>query len=144
MLGFGFVILAAALPDIVNRSETVRTNTTQETGKGCSTGVGQSSCDVTLIASHAYADTTAMVVTETSPGSADRTSNSSISASDRVTVTVSGLSASTAYVFTIDYAIVDPSVSGPLGQLLASLPLLLVVGLVAVVAFTTAKTFHVF
>ncbi len=143
ILGFGFVILVGALPDIVTRSETVRTNTAQETGLGCSTGVGQSSCDVTLASTHAYADTTAMTVTETSPGATDRTATSSLNASDRTTLSVGGLSPSTAYGFTVDYAVVDSNVSGSLNQLLTSLPLLLVIGLLAIVAFAVAKTFSV-
>ncbi len=143
-IGFGFAILAAMLPDIVDRSETVRTNTSQETGLNCSTGVGEMSCDVTLTAMHAYPNTTAMTVTETSPGSADRTALSSLNASDRTTLSVGGLSASTAYTFTVDFAVVDSNVSGSLNQLLASLPLLLVVGLLAIVTFAVAKTFSVF
>ena len=110
---------------------------------GCSTGVGQSSCDVTLASTHAYADTTAMTVTETSPGATDRTATSSLNASDRTTLSVGGLSPSTAYGFTVDYAVVDSNVSGSLNQLLTSLPLLLVIGLLAIVAFAVAKTFSV-
>ncbi len=139
VLGLGFTVLATALPDIVSRSETVRTNAAQQTGLACNSGSG-TSCSVTLTSEHAHRDTTGVVITETSPGSVDRSSGGSLG-TDRKTLTVSGLTTSTAYVFTVDYLTVDANVSGTLNQFLVSLPLLLVVGLLALILFTASKTF---
>ena len=139
VLGLAFVMLAAALPEIVNQSETARTNPAQDSALACATGSG-TSCDVTITAAHAHRDTTDLTVTETSPGSVDRTSTSSLD-SDLTTLTISGLTTGTSYLFTVDYSVVDPNISGSLNQLLVSFPLLLVVGLLAVIVLGTYSAF---
>ena len=95
---------------------------------------------MTRTSEHGHRDQTGIVIPESSPGSVDRSSGGSLG-TDRKTLTVSGLTTSTAYVFTVDYLTVDANVSGTMNQLLVSLPLLLVVGLLGLILFTAAKTF---
>lgn len=128
------ILVMVSLPAIASTSAAVRTDAAQDTGVNCTTGSGETSCTITLAAEHAWPDTTAMTVTETSPGSADRTSQSTVQ-SDRTMVLISGLTASTSYTFTVDYAVQASDVSDALNSLLVPLPLLIVlVALVAVVA----------
>ena len=72
-----------------------------------------------------------MPVTETSPGAGDHTSSTTIAA-DRVTLTVTGLSASTSYNWSVDYTERAALVSAGANKVLSRLPLFLVIGLMAV------------
>lgn len=134
---FVIVIVTVTLPAITAANEDVRTDSAQETGLSCSTGVGETTCTLTLAAAHAYPDTSGMVVTETSPGSTDRTSAATVQA-DRTMVALTGLTASTSYMFTVDYAVVATNVSSGLNAFLSFVPFLwgfggLVMAAVAVV-----------
>jgi|TARA_A100001518_G_C1224994_1_gene72348 hypothetical protein len=141
MLGLGFILLASTLPDMVTRSETVRTNPANQTGLACSTG-GSTTCDITLSNEHAYPDTTGLVLTETSPSSGMVDSENYTIGSDSKTISLTGLTSSTSYIFTADYKTVDTNISGSLNQLLRAFPLLLVVGLLGVVVFGVHKTYQ--
>ena len=55
-----------------------------------------------------------MTVTETSPSSADRTTDTTVGA-DRVTLSLTGLAATTTYTFTVDYEKVDAQASTATG-----------------------------
>lgn len=131
---FLLMILIPVLPDLIDRTEDARTDSEQETGLACSTGVGETSCSVTLAEEHAFEDTTAMTVTETSPSSVDRTTNASL-ASDGVTVTVGGLSASTSYEFTVDYLVLAPGLSGPADRFLRAFGIWVVIGVFILVGY---------
>lgn len=96
----------------------------------CSTGVGQTSCDVTLSSASAFSGMEYVTVTETSPGSVDRTSGSTL-ASDGVTLTVGGLVASTAYTFDVGYRHVRDGVPGPLNAAMQA-PLQVLIGFAGV------------
>ncbi len=129
---FGLVsIMLAILPDLIDLNEAKRTDDAAETGLVCSTGVGQSSCNIVLAVKHQYSDTTQMTVTETSPSSVDRTSTTTVDP-DRVTLIVGGLVASTAYTFNVDYKQIAANVSDGLNDFLRQVPVLVVIGIFAV------------
>ena len=138
-LGMAFAVLAIMLPDIVTGAESARTENAAEV-LGCTTGVAIPACDVNLtLGEHAYADTTAMTVTETSPGAGDRTAGTTVGV-DRVTLTIASLSAtSTPFIFDVDYKIVDPDVSTLLNSILSRFGILIVLGLLGVMVFWIAK-----
>ena len=99
----GLMVMIAVFGTIVTLANEARTVEAIEAGLMCSTDVGETSCVITLVSPHAFAFTAdGMVVLETAPGSTDRTSTSSL-ASNRTTLTVAGLSASTAYTFTVTH-----------------------------------------
>lgn len=142
-LGLAFAFLAILLPDIVSGAESARTDDAAES-LGCTTGVSTPSCNVTLSDEHAYADTTAMTVTETSPAAGDRTSGTTVAA-DRVTLGITGLSAtSTAFTFDVDYKVVDAGVSTMLNGVLSRFGIIIVLGLLAVMVFWIAKIVKAF
>tara|TARA_B100000427_G_scaffold40458_1_gene29179 strand:+ start:449 stop:913 length:465 start_codon:yes stop_codon:yes gene_type:complete len=142
MLGLGFILLASTLPDMVTRSETVRTNPKQDVNRSCPT-LGTETCNFTLTEEHAYPDTTGLVLTETSPSSGVVDSATYTIGSDSKTVSLTGLNPSISnYIFTADYKTVDSNISGSLNQLLRAFPLLLVVGLLGVVVFGVHKTYQ--
>ena len=90
---------------MTDRMVDTRTNDKTETSLSCSTGAGETECDVTLESDHFWSPGNAgLVVTETSPSSVVRTSDSSASAN---VVTVAGLSGSTSYTFTVSYQIAN-------------------------------------
>lgn len=142
-LGIAFAFLALILPDIVSSAENARTDAAAE-ALGCTTGADEATCDLTLSEEHAYADTTALTVVETSPGAGDRTSNTTVG-EDRVTLTVAGLSAtSTPFTFDVDYSVVDPDISAMLNGVLSRFGILIVLGLLAVMVFWIGKIVNAF
>jgi len=135
--------ILAGLPGIADQIAEVRTEPTQDVGLGCSTGTGETSCTITLTQEDAYPDTTDMVVTETSPGSVDRTNQSTVQA-DRLMIAVTGLVQSTAYVFTVDYQIVDAQVSDGLNSVLSFMPFLVAIGGLVLVVVAVIIGFGLF
>ena len=94
--------------------------------KGCTVAVAPATtCTITLVASHAHGDTSHLTITETSPGSAVRTG--SLDNPTRTVLTVSGLTAATTYIFSVDYEIENPDVSNELSLLARGWPLLAIV-----------------
>mgnify|MGYP000873020758 CR=1 FL=1 len=95
----------AFLPNVANLVNTARTDPIQQTGLAC-TSDGAGVCTITLANQHMHSDTSGMTVLETSPSSADRTVDTTVG-SNRVTLTITGLAATTGYIFTVDYEKVD-------------------------------------
>ena len=124
---FVVTLVIAVLPTIASEVTDVRTDPSSQVGLGCSTGVGETSCTLTLAADHAFPDTSAMTVTETAPGSVDRTSTTTVQ-TDRSMITIAGLTASTAYTFDVDYVVVAANVSTELNAMLTFLPFIIGVG----------------
>lgn len=128
---FASVVIALVfLPTIVNKNEALRTDPRTSTGLQCATGSG-TSCSITLPSAHEYADTSFMTVTETNPGSSDRTATSTVSA-NRLSVTVSGLSSSTTYTFNVAYSEKAANISEGLNDGLKLSPLIIVAGIVVI------------
>ncbi len=134
-LGILVIALLVMLPEISQLLEAARTDASTETGLTCNTGAS-TSCSITLAAAHQYATTAAMTVTETSPGSVDRTGATSIAANS-VTLTVAGLTTSTAYTFTVDYAIQAANVGDGTADLLRVFMPVLAILLVAALLLGT-------
>ncbi len=126
-LAFTGIVLAIILPGIVSLSEGIRTVDAEASGLTCTTPVGITTCSTTLPTEHEYTTTTRMTVTETNPGSADHTANTTV-ASDRVTLTITGLAANTVFTMTVDYAEQATGVSSTLNGLLRVMPVLLLLG----------------
>ena len=114
-------IATAMLPTIFGLTHEQRVEPATAT-KTCSTGSGQNTCTVVLDEEHMHSDTTHLTVKETSPGSGTRSASL---ASDRKTITVSGLSPNTNYTFQIDYERQNPKISGGLADMLNIFPILL-------------------
>ena len=87
----------------------------------CSTGVGETDCAITLPSQHEYTTMSFVTVTETSPGSGDKTSETTI-ASSRDQLTVTGLLASTSYNFDVDYKEQNDAVDNGGNELLRQMP----------------------
>lgn len=138
-LWLGMMLVLGQLPTIVPLAEDARTDDATEVALVCTTGIADTSCAITLADIHEYNDTTQMTVTETAPGSGDRTSNTTVAA-DRVTLTIASLATSTAYTFTTAYKIQAADISGPLNDLLRFLPLLIPLGLVALVLIAVIRS----
>jgi hypothetical protein len=136
MLGFGFILLAGTLTDLVGLVDEARTNDATEIDV-CTTNAS-GDCIISLSEPHANKDGSGLGITEIAPGTGDVTGNGSL-AENLTTINMSGLLATTAYTFNLDYKVVDDNVSGPLNQLLVVFPLLLVVGLLALGLFAAAR-----
>jgi|TARA_Y100000310_G_scaffold34971_2_gene33111 hypothetical protein len=102
-LGVLVTTILVLLPDISQTLEAARTDPFTES-VACTTGAAESACSVALASPHEYSTTDQMTVTETAPGAADHTANATL-AESRQSVSVASLSTSTAYTFSIDYAI---------------------------------------
>ena len=134
IVGMGLFILTIMLGPISKQVNELRTDAQTDTGLACTTGAAETSCTVTLTNKSAYEPSAPnWVVTETSPGSSDKTS-SSILDSNLESVTISSLSNNTSYVFTVEYFKVNAEVQSAtnLDSVLKRWNLLLVVGLMAV------------
>ena len=103
----------AFLPNVADLVNTARTDPTTQSWLTCSTD-GAGACTITLADAHMHSDTSGMTVTETSPSSADRTTDTPVGA-DRVTLSLTGLASTTTYTFTVDYEKVDAQASTATG-----------------------------
>ena len=128
LLFIAFAIVA--YPVMVDVAESNRIAARTAEGVACTTASGATTCNVTLPSSHEHFDTTNMTVTETSPSSGARTAT--LDASDRVTVTVTGLTASTAYVFSVAYQERASNVSGLVSDVLLFLPNLFIIAAIVI------------
>ena len=133
------IVLAVILPDVMDAAETARTELATQTGMSCTPGAGETSCDVTLDTEHAYAITDGMTVTETAPGSTDRTDDTTVGA-DRLTLTIAGLTALQPYTFTVEHRVVDPTVSPQAAGLVERFGFLLIVGVTVLFGIWVIRT----
>ena len=143
IIGFGFFILSVTILPISQRVNELRTDTQQDTGLGC-TGTAANECLITLSNKSAYEPIAPnWTVTETSPGSVDRTAQSVLD-SNLQNVTISGVVNGTPYVFTVDYYKVDTSVASAthLDSILKRFNLILVVGTMAVLVVGVGISFN--
>ena len=132
VLVLAFVV--SLMPAIGAVNEEVRTDP-QTQSLSCTTISGATSCAVTLANAHAYYDTSRLAITETSPGSSSR---SGTLGSNRTTLTVSGLAASTAYTFSVSYQSVSSTVSSTLDTVMKLLPTVIIGSMfVALIGFIT-------
>lgn len=143
IIGFGFFILSVTILPISQRVNELRTDTQQDTGLGC-TGTAANECLITLSNKSAYEPIAPnWTVTETSPGSVDRTAQSVLD-SNLQNVTISGVVNGTPYVFTVDYYKVDTTVASAthLDSILKRFNLILVVGTMAVLVVGVGISFN--
>ena len=111
VVAFGFFVLSVLILPISKQVNALRTDSQQDTGLGCTTGAAATTCTVVLSNKSAYQPTNPnWTVEETSPSSVTRTANSTLG-TNLLDVTISGLSPSTSYIFTIDYFKVDSAVA---------------------------------
>ncbi len=130
VLGIGLMALLVMFPEIISLNETARTQPAQNVAVGCTSDTA-GVCTVTITSGHEYSTNAFMTVTETSPGSVDRTAGTTPQ-TDRTMLTVTGLSTTpTAYTFTVDYMERNALLSEGANEFLSRLPLILVIGLMA-------------
>ena len=144
VLGFGFLILSVTILPIANKVSALRTDPVTDTGLSCTTSASATFCTVTLSEYSAYAPVAPQfVVTEPTPGSVVRTSTSVLN-SGLNTVTISGLTVSTAYLFNIEYFKVDTTVQSAthLDSLLKRWNLILVLGTLVVLVIGVGLSFN--
>jgi len=139
-----FIAILALFGDIINASESARTDPATDSGLICTTGAAETSCQLTLTDEHQYAYTDQMTVLEISPGTQDRTAESTIDPVGRVTVTVASLATSTPYTFDVTYAVLAAGVSEGMGNMLGFMPVLLPMVLIASVLLGVAAMLGIF
>ncbi len=128
VLALGLMALLVMFPEIVSLSESARTQAAQDVALGCTSDTS-GACTITLTSAHEYSTPAFMTVTETSPGSVDRTAATTVGV-NRITLGITGLDTSpTAYTFTVDYIERNALVSAGTNEFLSRLPLILVIGL---------------
>ena len=145
IVGFGFFILSIMFNPIATKVNALRTDPQTDTPLACTTSSVETSCVVLLSEKSAYEPVSPnWEVLQIFPTSANKTS-SSVLAADLQSVTVSGLSISTDYEFTVDYFIVNPSVADAtsLNSILKRFNLLLVIGLLIILVVGTGLSFNV-
>ena len=135
-LGLAVVITTLMMPSIVNLSETARTVDVTES-KSCATG-SDTYCTFSLSEVSQYSGTSTIQVIETSPSSGVR--NETVLDDDRLTLTVNGLSTSTSYIFDVSFKGQPANVSDYTNDLLRQLPLIIIIGTVAIAVFMVATT----
>ena len=146
VVGFFFIAVTVMMPTIGSAVKDLRTDT-QEDNKPCATGVGETSCTITLDNKSAFQPSTPnWTVLMTSPLSQDVTSNSVLS-NNLQTVTISGLTASTPnYSFKVTYYKVNASVdqASYLDDVLKRYPFFIVMGGLLVVVLGVGKGFALY
>jgi subtilase family serine protease len=138
LMGYLYV---AFLPTIITNTDDLRSVPTVEAGKSCTT-TGAGVCTLALDGTTFKFDTEGMTVTETSPGAANRTSSTTVSA-DRESISIAGLTPATGYIFTVEYQAIDTTLTPGFAPALRITPLLMIVvvvaAIVAAVGFTIFK-----
>jgi len=143
IIGFGFFILSVTILPISQRVNELRTEQQTDAALGC-TGNASGECTITLTNQSAYEPVAPnWTVTETSPGSINRTAQSVLD-SNLENVTISGLVNGTPYVFTVVYYKVDTTVASAthLDSILKRFNLILVVGTMAVLVVGVGISFN--
>ena len=145
VVAFGFLILSVTIFPISQKVNSLRTAQVTDTGLACATGVGETSCTVTLSALSAYepiAFTGNAVVSETSPSSVVRTSTTVLN-SNLNTITIQGLTQSTSYLFNVEFYKVTDSVANAthLDSLLKRFNLIFVIGTLLVLVVGVGLSF---
>ena len=102
-LSLALVVLVVALNAVPFLSSLSITARTQAASDSTACTANGTTCTFTLSNAHENFNTDGMTVTETSPASSDVTSNASLNATDRVTVTMSSLTDAQAYTFNVSY-----------------------------------------
>ena len=146
VVAFGFLILSVTIFPISQKVNSLRTAQVTDTGLACATGVGETSCTVTLSALSAYepiAFTGNAVVSETRPSSVVRTSTTVLN-SNLNTITIQGLTQSTSYLFNVEFYKVADSVAGAthLDSLLKRFNLIFVIGTLLVLVVGVGLSFN--
>lgn len=115
----------AFMPALISSSDDLRSIAASES-HSCTTSAG-GVCSIDLDGETYKYNTEGMTVTETSPGAADRTAATTVS-DDRTSISITGLTALTAYTFTVAYREVDPDLNSAYTSILnVSPPLVAVV-----------------
>jgi hypothetical protein len=131
ILAIGLIAMLVMFPDIISLNETARTQAAQDVGLGCTSDT-LGKCTLTISSAHEYSTNTFMTVTETAPGSVDRTAGTTVQV-NRTSLDLTGLSTTpTVYTFTVDYTERNALVSEGANEFLSRLPLILVLGLLGV------------
>ena len=143
VVAFGFLILSVTIFPISQKVNSLRTAQVTDTGLACATGVGETSCTVTLSAYEPIAFTGNAVVSETSPSSVVRTSTTVLN-SNLNTITIQGLTQSTSYLFNVEFYKVADSVAGAthLDSLLKRFNLIFVIGTLLVLVVGVGLSFN--
>lgn len=144
IVAFGFFTLSVLILPISKQVNSLRTDTQTDVGLGCTTGVAATSCVVTLSNKSAYQPSAPnWEINETSPSSVDRTSTSSLG-TNLLDVTISSLSPSTTYAFTIEYYKVDSAVQSAtnLDSVLKRFNFLVVIGALIVLVVGVGLSFN--
>ena len=128
ILLLSFVITSSMMEQVNQANEDVRTQARTATGLGCTVASNATSCDITLPSKHQYDTLARATVTETSPGSnVNRTSDSTLG-SNRITISITGLTASTSYLFTVNYYELAQGVNQNTADVMSLIPLFMVFG----------------
>lgn len=131
-MAIALVIATGTMTSVNEQTEAARTRSVTDSNiSTCSTGVGVTSCDLTLSETSQYSDISVNggTVLETSPSSVDRTTTSTLN-QERTIVTVTGLTASTAYLFDVSYFGLAAGVDQTTSSLMQYIPMVIVLGVV--------------
>ena len=131
IMALSFVIVSSMMVEVNQANESVRTQSATA-NLGCTPSGSNTYCDITLPSKHQYDTAASMTVTETSPGSNVNRTSDSVLQSDQVTIRVSNLVAATAYLFTVDYKALAQGVDQTTSDVMALLPLGMVVGVLII------------
>tara|TARA_Y100000590_G_scaffold2797_2_gene3701 strand:+ start:1410 stop:1880 length:471 start_codon:yes stop_codon:yes gene_type:complete len=142
--GLGAIFLIIMTPTIFSHTEELRTNPVTDTGSTCTTGGSDTTCIINLSKVHAFDDNSNITVTETSPSSADWSTNTTLQSGGN-SILISGLTSSTSYVFNISFFEVDSLVDSRLNQMLRFVPLgvvlIIIIGLILGITSTSSRKF---
>tara|TARA_R100000322_G_scaffold43980_2_gene27598 strand:+ start:1691 stop:2173 length:483 start_codon:yes stop_codon:yes gene_type:complete len=141
---FAILLFAFFLPNIISTGNTARFSSTTQP-LSCTTGAAATSCNVLLKDSttnveYPSANTTmeGITVLEQSPGTVDRTTQTTLS-NDQSYLVIAGLTGGQTYNFSVTWPKINDGVGTGLNQLLRSLPLLVVIGMAVVLVLAGGR-----
>ena len=143
VVGFGFFILSILLLPISNQVQELRTDAVQDVGLSCTTDVS-GDCPLVLSRKSAYEPIAPnWFIMETSPTSSDKTANGQLN-SDLINISMTGLTPSIAYQFTVDYYAVNATVASAtsLDSILKRFNMILTIGVLITLVVGVGLSFN--
>ena len=132
---FAILLFAFFLPNIISTGNTARFSSTTQP-LSCTTGAAATSCNVLLKDSTTTME--GITVLEQSPGTVDRTAQTTLS-NDQSYLVIAGLTGGQTYNFSVTWPKINDGVGTGLNQLLRSLPLLVVIGMAVVLVLAGGR-----
>jgi len=129
-MAIAVIVSTGTMTSVNTQTEAARTRSVTDSNVStCTTGVGVTQCEIDLTETSQYSDISVNggSVLETSPSSVDRTDQTTLN-NDRTKITITGLTASTSYIFDINFFGLASGVDQTTSNVMQYIPMVIIFG----------------